>query len=99
MHVIKCPACGTEYLPKEIFIPKNFFGHNLYDIQRDESGKLFNVNSDDMDLQEIFQCEKCNKYFKVTADIRFTEDVEEKMNFDDEYAQPIKRKILFLKED
>ena len=45
--VIKCPHCGREYLPVEIFYPTSFFGKptNVY---RDEQGKIENISGDDM---------------------------------------------------
>ena len=43
--VIKCPHCGREYLPVEIFYPASFFGKPTT-VYRDEQGKIENIETE-----------------------------------------------------
>ena len=67
--VIKCPHCGAEYLAEEIFYPSSVFNKDL-NIIKDEKGKILNDLKDvkTFDLEEEFECEYCNKSFKVSGD-------------------------------
>ena len=53
---IKCPKCGYEYLPAEIFFPKSLLG-NPKDIIRDDDGSIEFFNGETMNLHEEFECE------------------------------------------
>lgn len=64
--IIRCPECGTEYLPSEIFYPKYFFGKPL-DIYKDEKGQILGINGTEMDTVETYICDKCNHEFTVEA--------------------------------
>ena len=68
--IIKCPVCGAEYLPAEIYLPDNFLGKPT-EIVRDSLGRIefhFGTNSD---LDEEFICDYCATHFKVHANINF----------------------------
>ena len=39
IEVIKCPVCGREYLPVEIFVPNAFFGEPDV-VKRDTEGNI-----------------------------------------------------------
>lgn len=67
---IKCPHCGREYLPCEIYYPNDFLG-NAGEIFKDENGKIITYSGDNMNLDEIFTCD-CGCEFKVSAHISFT---------------------------
>lgn len=68
--VIKCPKCGREYLPCEIYLPKYFFG-TAKAVSRDDSGCIDFVDGEEMDLCEEFECD-CGTKFEVLASIEFT---------------------------
>ena len=38
-HIIKCPYCGAEYLPEEIYYPDSFFGKPR-DIVKNSKGEI-----------------------------------------------------------
>ena len=68
--VIKCPCCGAEYLPSEIYIPEVFFGKPT-EVVRDSAGKIDFHFGTDMDLDEEFICEYCSTHFKIKAKLSF----------------------------
>ena len=39
LTVVRCPVCGQNYLPSEIFMPDSFFGKQR-DITRNASGEI-----------------------------------------------------------
>ena len=83
-HIIKCPHCGAEYLPEEIFYPDSVFNKNLK-VVRDEEGKIVFTNEDSFDLSESFECEHCGKEFIVESKVTFeTHAVKEKSLFEEE---------------
>ena len=57
-NIIKCPNCGWEYLPGEIYLPKHFLGQPK-EIERTIDGKILLHYGTDPDLNEIFRCEHC----------------------------------------
>ena len=78
---IKCPICGYEYLPEEIFYSDKFLG-SASNIIRDEQGKIIDFKNDSMNLHEEFICDKCGSKFNVDGKIVF--DVTEKEKIEDE---------------
>lgn len=65
---IICPVCGRQYLPGEIYLPKNFLGQPKY-VEKDCSGKIIFADGGDMCLKETYQCDKCDTTFEVVANI------------------------------
>ena len=55
--VIKCPNCGVEYLPGEIYIPNNLVGQPK-DIERTIDGKIDVYSGIPQNLTETFECEE-----------------------------------------
>ena len=68
--IIKCPHCGREYLPCEIYLPDNFLG-KAYRISHSEDGSIDFYDGANMELVETYTCDQCGKPFEVTADINF----------------------------
>lgn len=96
---IKCPNCGREYLPAEIYIPNYFFGKPTH-IERDaNTGKIINFYGTDMDLNETYQCDRCNVPFKITARLQFQTVEQDKYNFDKDYSTKIRKQQIFLSEE
>lgn len=67
---IRCPHCGCEYLPGEIYLPNEFLGQPK-DICRDEKGNVLLFKGNDMNTAETFYCYECNKSFAVNATVTF----------------------------
>ena len=65
---IKCPICGWEYLPEEIYV--SILG-NPKNIVRDEKGKILYHTGDSMDRRENFECWHCHTNLKVTMECKF----------------------------
>ena len=89
LTVIKCPVCGREYLPAEIFVPKYFFGSPEY-IVRNDSGEIEEYIGTTLDTAENYVCDKCNSSIKIEAKINFSVCVDESINFDTDYTTFIK---------
>ena len=96
--VIKCPKCGYEYLPAEIFYPDDFLGQP-YDITRNENGEIEFFNGDSLNLNEEFTCEKCDCTFNIIGEINFKLDVNQNHSFDTLYETVIYKDRINLFED
>ena len=83
MKVIRCPHCGAEYLPSEIFMPEDFL-ESPSDIFKTDEGTIKDANVEEACLVEDYICDFCNKKFTVRAQIDFNVDG---LEFDeDEYV-------------
>lgn len=72
-HIIKCPHCGWEYLPDEIFMPGDHIGKSE-DVVKDALGKILYADFEDgrsPDQRETFVCDGCGKAFVVEAETRY----------------------------
>ena len=85
--VIKCPGCGCEYLPAEIYDPNHFLGKPK-NIVRSRKGELLGYEGLPMSLSEEFVCDSCGLSFEVFAKINFfigrdedTKEVQEEVLF------------------
>lgn len=72
--VIKCPHCGAEYLPGEIYMPGSLIGQPT-DVVKDSLGRIlyedYDPISKEPDMIEHFTCEYCNKPFVVEATVTY----------------------------
>ena len=72
--VIKCPQCGAEYLPGEIYMPGSLVGQPD-DIIKDSLGRIiyedYSTPSREPDFIEHFTCEYCEKPFIVEATVTY----------------------------
>ena len=100
MIKLKCPYCGKEYLPSEIYYPKDFFG-NPGEVVRDlDTNEIINITGDDMNLKESYICDNCGKSFKVVASVDFKVEKDSLNDFDEEYSvQVFKSDRLTLSEE
>lgn len=82
--VIKCPHCGYEYLPCEIFYPDNVLGKSD-NVIRDPLGKIiYEDYKEDCEplAEETFICENCNKPFIAEVELKVkTRAQEEELDF------------------
>lgn len=98
-NIIKCPVCGAEYLPAEIYIPDAFFGRPT-DIEKDHiTGAIRTYFGSAMDRNENYTCDYCNTPFSITAKINFITAVDEKINFNKDYTTTLKHSNYNLRED
>lgn len=96
--VIKCPNCGVEYLPGEIYIPNNLVGQPK-DIERTIDGKIDVYSGIPQNLTETFECDHCGKPLKVTASLSFSTEIDEEKDFDSDYSVPLYADRLTLDEN
>lgn len=72
--VIRCPHCGAEYLPGEIYMPGSIIGQPD-EVIRDSFGKIiyedYTTETREPDLVEHFTCEYCEKPFIIEAAITY----------------------------
>ena len=87
MITINCPYCKKEYHPSEIFVPRAFFG-KAFNINRNELNQITEFTGTDMDTNETFCCDECNKMFNISTKISFTTIINE-IDFDTEYERKI----------
>ena len=85
MQTIRCPYCGAEFLPSEIYLRDYFLG-KATKVYRNEKNKIESFDGIDQDLTEEFSCDMCDKKFKVVAEIRYK---VQGIEFEDEYSAPI----------
>lgn len=96
MYKIVCPCCGAEYLPSEIFIPQEVLGKSNFELDKTRIGHITDNNSiKDMDLQETYQCDYCERIFRVKMKVKFETDCDK---FNEESKYTINRKKLFIQE-
>jgi hypothetical protein len=72
--VIRCPFCGGEYLPGEIFMPGSLIGQPT-EVIRDSFGKIlyedYGTESREPDMIEHFICDYCDKPFIIEATVTY----------------------------
>lgn len=92
LQVIKCPHCGYEYLPGELFLPNNFLGQPKKPI-RDALGKILYVEyyeDKELDTTTKYICDNCDKLFITETTMTFkTKAEEEELDFTTEYTSLI----------
>ena len=98
VNIIKCPKCGAEYLPPEIFIPNAFFG-KLDEVERYADYTIKRYYGKPMDTTEHYRCDQCDTPLKITTKLQFNVEEDAKYNFNEDYVSSLRNKSLFLKED
>ena len=78
--VIRCPHCGTEYLPAEIYSPSYFIGKPSNIAKH--NGRIISFYGDTMDLKETYLCDTCDTKFTVRASVLFNTSIEDEMETD-----------------
>ena len=97
-NLIRCPHCGAEYLPAEIFYPKYLLGMPS-DIEKSTTGKITSYNGTSMCLAEEYNCDFCNTTFIARASVSFsTRKVEEK-SFNSDYKTKLSTAEFTLDEE
>ena len=96
--LIRCPHCGTEYLPAEIFYPNHFLGKPS-NIEKTSCGKVEFYDGQNMNLLEEYLCDKCNTTFAVRAQVTFSSRIIEEKSFSKPYKTKIKKEKFTLEEE
>jgi DNA-directed RNA polymerase subunit RPC12/RpoP len=90
--IIRCPHCGAEYLPGEIFMPGAFLGRSE-DIVKDSFGKIIYEDykaGQEPDMLERYICDYCDKPFVVEATVTYkTREEEPENDFKTQYVSLI----------
>lgn len=94
-YIIKCPYCGAEYTPAEIYIPKDFFSDEV--VVKDDKGKIQLVTNSLLNTKETYCCDNCLKEFSVNAEVSFTVE-EVKDEFDEDSVTTIHTDLVNLEE-
>ena len=72
--VIRCPHCGAEYLPGEIYMPGSLIGQPD-EIVKDSFGRIlyedYTTEAREPDMTEHFTCEYCDKPFVIEATVTY----------------------------
>ena len=72
--LIRCPFCGAEYLPGEIYMPGALIGQPD-DVVKDYAGKIiyedYFTETREPDMTEHYICDYCNKPFVVEATVTY----------------------------
>lgn len=72
--IIRCPHCGAEYLPGEIYMPNSLTGQPS-EIVKDSFGKIlyedYYTEMREPDMVEHFTCEHCEKPFVIEATVTY----------------------------
>ena len=95
--VIKCPNCGYEYLPGEIYLPKYFLGQPK-EVERTIDGKVDYEFRIPQCLDELYTCDFCKKTFNVTAKLTFETKLDKTKNFDEVYESKLYTNRIYLQE-
>lgn len=77
--IIKCPHCGAQYLPGEIYMPDSLIGQPD-DIVKDAVGKIiyedYSTEAREPNMIEHYICDYCDKPFVIEATITYKATVE-----------------------
>lgn len=99
LNVITCPECGYEYLPGEIYLPKEFIG-SPKDIVRDHNTHhITDYLGTTMNTRETYTCDCCGTTFKVEAAVKFFTKPCVEEDFSKDYTTNYRKVSLFLNED
>lgn len=72
--IIRCPICGQEYLPSEIFMPDDLIGRPTV-ISKTQDGKIDFYLGENIDYKENYICDNCLSKMVVTAHVSYTVDI------------------------
>ena len=96
--IIKCPYCGWEYLPAEIFYPQYILGKPK-DIEKTVNGIIVDYYGHSPELEETYKCDNCLNVFKTKIGLSFMVDRAYESDELEDFAQPLYTNRLVLKED
>ena len=88
--LIKCPFCGAEYLPGEIYMPGSLIGQPD-EVVKDSLGKIiyedYYTPAREPNSIEHFTCEYCEKPFIIEATVTYkTKEEAPEKDFKEQYV-------------
>ncbi len=88
--IIRCPHCGAEYLPGEIYLPGSLIGQPD-DIVKDGLGRIlyedYSTETREPDMLEHFICDYCDKPFIIEATVTYkTREETPEKDFSTQYV-------------
>ena len=90
--IIRCPRCGAQYLPGEIYMPGALIGYPE-DVVKDSLGKILYEDypeGKEPELIEHFTCDICDKPFIVEATVTYKSMTEApERDFQNQYVSLI----------
>jgi hypothetical protein len=90
--IIKCPHCGAQYLPGEVYMPGALIGQPE-DIVKDSLGRILYedyAEGKESELVEHYTCDICDKPFIVEATVTYkTLEEAPERDFSTEYVSLI----------
>ena len=87
-QIIKCPCCGWQYMPAELYVPDAFIG-TPSKISRDYLGHILYFDGETMCTDETYTCDNCGTTFNVSADVSFKTSCMKQEDYDNEYATKV----------
>ena len=86
----KCPHCGAQYLPGEVYMPGALIGQPE-DVVKDSLGKIiyedYYTETREPDMTESFICDYCDKPFVVEATVTYkTREEAPEKDFSTQYV-------------
>lgn len=96
--IIKCPKCGYEYLPAEIFFPKEILG-NPQNIIRNDKGQIEFCTGTNFNLKEEFTCINCDCDFIADSTVKFFTTESTTPKFDEEHTTILYTDRVILEEN
>lgn len=73
--VIKCPKCGYNYLPGEIYLPEHFLGQPKHIEKEGSTGRIMYYSGIPQDPEEVYTCDKCHTTFLVDTKMSFETEI------------------------
>lgn len=89
LPVLQCPICGRQYMPAEIFMPDEFFGHQK-EVIRKPSGEIDFYIGTDPELQERYICDGCGTELMISAQLSY-DVVPTNELFEEEFVAKVQR--------
>jgi len=96
-NIIRCPICGQEYLPSEIFFPNDLIGKPT-EIIKTNAGKIDFYLGEDPTYEETYICDGCGASLKIKANLSFQADVVSN-KFNEEYVTKFEKPKKILLEE
>lgn len=87
---IECPRCASQYAPDEIFVWGELL-KNKYIQKTEDSHQL---KDKIQPLTEQYICDYCNCQFKVTAQLSFLTQIDEKYDFSSDHITKFKNEFI-----
>ena len=96
--VIKCPKCGHEYLPADVFYRDDLLGRPE-NIIRTENGTIELFTGENPNYEESFICDNCGCTFKVKASVNYSVEIDKEHDYSEDYETSLFNKERLILEE